>query len=77
MVPGEVTVQQLYCTPQPQRGGWQLAGQVTVWKEEVLPRRGLAANYKLNLYTAGQGCQNLYNYFVSEEDEKSQVFLFR
>jgi hypothetical protein len=30
--------------PTPEGGGWQLAGQVTVWREEVLPRPGLAAN---------------------------------
>jgi hypothetical protein len=30
--------------PYPRGGGLQSAGQVTEWKEEVLPRRGLAAN---------------------------------
>jgi hypothetical protein len=30
--------------PYPRGGGLQSAGQVTEWKEEVLPRRGFAAN---------------------------------
>jgi hypothetical protein len=30
--------------PTPEGGGRQMAGPVTVWREEVLPRRGLAAN---------------------------------
>jgi hypothetical protein len=34
-----------WCTPRPHRGGgWQLAGHITAWREETLPRRGLAAN---------------------------------
>jgi hypothetical protein len=30
--------------PTPSGGGWQLAGHLTAWREEILPRRGLAAN---------------------------------
>jgi hypothetical protein len=30
--------------PAPEGGGRQMAEQVAVWREEVLPRRGLAAN---------------------------------
>ncbi len=34
----------LVSPPTPEGGGWQLEGQVTEWREDILPRRGLAAN---------------------------------